>query len=115
SGNRPGPFRWVLRMDSDTRLAAGSMVALGCATAALVVIPYMEVRDIPPAPGLQPYSAAQLRGRQVYIANGCVYCHTQQPRDRKVGPDAERGWGRPSVPGDYVYDNPHLLGSMRTG
>lgn len=102
-------------MDSDIRLAAGAMVALGCATAALVVMPYMEVKDIPPAPGLKPYSAAQLRGREVYIANGCVYCHTQQPRDRRVGPDAARGWGRPSVPGDYVYDKPHLLGSMRTG
>ena len=55
------------------------------------------------------------RGREVYIANGCAYCHTQQPRDRNFGPDAERGWGRASVPADYVYDKPHLLGSMRTG
>ena len=45
----------------------------------------------------------------------CVYCHTQQPRDRNLGPDAQRGWGRASVPGDYYYDKPHLLGSMRTG
>ena len=51
----------------------------------------------------------------MYIANGCVYCHTQQPRDRNLGPDAQRGWGRASVPGDYYYDQPHLLGSMRTG
>ena len=40
---------------------------------------------------------------------------SQQPRDRKVGPDMARGWGRPSVPADYSYDRPHLLGSMRTG
>ena len=33
----------------------------------------------PPLPGLRPYSSAELRGREVYIANGCVYCHTQQP------------------------------------
>lgn len=102
-------------MDSETKLAAGAMVALSLATAALVVMPYLEVKDIPPVPGLQPYTAAQLRGRAVYIANGCVYCHTQQPRDRRVGPDGQRGWGRASVPGDYVYDRPHLLGSMRTG
>ncbi|MES2362775.1 MAG: cbb3-type cytochrome c oxidase subunit II [Pseudomonadota bacterium] len=102
-------------MDNEIKLVSGAMVALAVATAALVVMPYMEVRDIQPPPGLKPYTSAELRGRAVYIANGCVYCHSQQPRDRKFGPDAERGWGRASVPGDYFYDKPHLLGSMRTG
>ena len=102
-------------MENEVKLAAGAMVSLAVATAALVVLPYMEVRDIAPPEGLKPYTSAQLRGREVYIANGCVYCHTQQPRDRNLGPDHERGWGRASVPGDYVYDKPHLLGSMRTG
>jgi cytochrome c oxidase cbb3-type subunit 2 len=102
-------------MDSEVKLVSGAMVALAVATAALVVMPYMEVRDIQPPPGLKPYTSAELRGRAVYIANGCVYCHSQQPRDRGFGPDFERGWGRASVPGDYIYDKPHLLGSMRTG
>ena len=102
-------------MDSEIKLVSGAMVALAVATTALVVLPYMEVRDIKPPPGLKPYTSAELRGRAVYIANGCVYCHSQQPRDRKFGPDFERGWGRASVPGDYTYDRPHLLGSMRTG
>ena len=102
-------------MENEVKLAAGAMVSLAVATAALVVLPYMQVSDIAPPEGLKPYTSAQLRGRDVYIANGCVYCHTQQPRDRNLGPDHERGWGRASVPGDYVYDKPHLLGSMRTG
>lgn len=102
-------------MENELTLTAGAMVALGVATAALVVMPYIEVRDVQPLPGLKPYTSAQLRGREIYIANGCQYCHTQQPRDRSVGPDHARGWGRPSVPADYVYDKPHLLGSMRTG
>ncbi|MDI1239838.1 MAG: cbb3-type cytochrome c oxidase subunit II [Polaromonas sp.] len=102
-------------MDNEIKLVSGAMVALAVATAALVVMPYMEVRDIQPPPGLKPYTSAELRGRAVYIANGCVYCHSQQPRDRKFGPDFERGWGRASVPADYIYDKPHLLGSMRTG
>ena len=102
-------------MENEVKLAAGAMVALGVATAALVVLPYIQVRDIQPPEGLKPYTSAQLRGRNVYVANGCVYCHTQQPRDRNLGPDHLRGWGRASVPGDYVYDRPHLLGSMRTG
>lgn len=102
-------------MENEVKLAAGAMVSLAVATAALVVMPYMQVRDITPPEGLKPYTSAQQRGRDVYIASGCVYCHTQQPRDRNLGPDHERGWGRASVPGDYVYDKPHLLGSMRTG
>jgi cytochrome c oxidase cbb3-type subunit II len=102
-------------MENEIKLASGAMVALGVATAALVVMPYIEVRDVKPPADLKPYTSAQLRGREVYIANGCVYCHTQQPRDRNMGPDAQRGWGRASVPGDYYYDQPHLLGSMRTG
>lgn len=102
-------------MENEVKLAAGAMVTLGLATAALVVLPYIQVRDVQAPEGLRPYSSAALRGRAVYIANGCVYCHTQQPRDRGFAPDFERGWGRASVPGDYVYDRPHLLGSMRTG
>jgi cytochrome c oxidase cbb3-type subunit 2 len=102
-------------MDSEVKLAAGAVAALGIATAALVVLPYIQVRDIKPLPGLKPYTSAQQRGRDVYVAEGCVYCHSQQPRDRNLGPDLARGWGRTSVPADYVYDKPHLLGSMRTG
>ncbi len=102
-------------MESEVKLAAGAMVTLALATAALVVMPYIQVRDIPKPPALKPYTDAQLRGRDVYVSNGCVYCHSQQPRTREFGPDFERGWGRASVPGDYFFDKPHLLGSMRTG
>lgn len=102
-------------MENEFKLAAGALVSLAVATTALVVLPYLQVRDIAPPVGLKPYTSAELRGRQVYISNGCVYCHSQQPRDRNLGPDTERGWGRVSVPGDYFYDKPHLLGSMRTG
>ena len=83
--------------------------------AALVVLPYVQVHKAAPTPGLKPYDDAQLRGREVYIANGCVYCHTQQPRPKGFAPDFDRGWGRATVAGDYAYDAPHLLGTMRTG
>lgn len=102
-------------MENEVKLAAGAVVSLGIATAALVVLPYVQVRDIAAPAGLAPYTEQQARGRELYVANGCVYCHSQQPRDRNFGPDLERGWGRVSVPADYVYDRPHLLGTMRTG
>lgn len=102
-------------MDSEFKLVSGVMVALALATSALVVVPYMQTREVKPLPGLKPYSSAELRGRQVYISNGCVYCHSQQPRAKAFAPDHARGWGRASVAADYAFDAPHLLGTMRTG
>jgi len=86
------------------------------ATLMLVVMPTIQLRtgEDPPE-ALEPYTESQLAGRQHYISLGCVYCHSQQPRDPSQAPDMARGWGRPSVPSDYSYDNPHLLGTMRTG
>ncbi|MBC7940285.1 MAG: cbb3-type cytochrome c oxidase subunit II, partial [Chitinophagaceae bacterium] len=99
----------------ELRLVVGAMVILSGATALLVVVPYLLLKEEPPPPGLKPYTAQQLAGRQSYIANGCVYCHSQQPRDIQQAPDALRGWGRAPVAADYAYDTPHLLGTMRTG
>jgi cytochrome c oxidase cbb3-type subunit 2 len=73
------------------------------------------LEDVKAVAALKPYTDQQLVGRQSYIANGCVYCHSQQPRSASGGPDGLRGWGRPSVAADYAYDAPHLLGTMRTG
>ena len=98
----------------EMRLVVGAMLILSLATALLVVLPYMLLKDTRPPPGLKPYTAQQLIGRQSYIANGCIYCHSQQPRDIAQAPDASRGWGRASVAADYAYDTPHLLGTMRT-
>jgi cytochrome c oxidase cbb3-type subunit 2 len=102
-------------MNNEIKLISGAMVMLALSTSALVVLPYLQVHDAPPSPGLKPYTSAELRGREVYIANGCVYCHSQQPRAKGLGPDFSRGWGRATVAGDYAYDQPHLLGTMRTG
>lgn len=102
-------------MKSEYKLLNGAMVTLALATATLVILPYMQLSDVQPPPGLKPYTDQQLRGREVYIAMGCVYCHSQQPRSQSQAPDFQRGWGRASVAGDYYYDHPHLLGTMRTG
>jgi cytochrome c oxidase cbb3-type subunit 2 len=55
-------------------------------------------------------------GRKVYQSMGCVYCHSQQVRPEGFGADIDRGWGtRRTVSRDYLFDSPHLLGTMRTG
>ncbi|MDV2856704.1 MULTISPECIES: cbb3-type cytochrome c oxidase subunit II [Oceanimonas] len=97
-------------------IMVGAALILMLATLTLVVMPYLQMNAEQVPDELRPYTEQELLGRQVYIANGCVYCHSQQPRDPSFAPgDRDRGWGRPSVPGDYLYDQPHLLGTMRTG
>jgi cytochrome c oxidase cbb3-type subunit 2 len=97
-------------------LALGAFAIMASAICLLVLVPQaMLVRVQAPA-ALKPYTERQLRGREVYIRNGCVYCHSQQVRDPAFTTDVDRGWGaRATVPADYVYDRPHLLGTMRTG
>lgn len=97
-------------------IMVGSALILLLATLTLVVMPYLQMSAEAVPAGLKPYTEQELHGRQVYIANGCLYCHSQQPRDPSYAKgDRDRGWGRPSVPGDYAFDQPHLLGTMRTG
>jgi len=102
-------------MRSEKPLIVGAISMVAVAGFLLVVVPFIQLKDVGPPKGLHPYTTAQQRGRDEYIRQGCLYCHSQQPRDRSQAPDGARGWGRPSVAGDYYYDRPHLLGTMRTG
>lgn len=97
-------------------LLLGALATLIFALVILIILPGALLADLEAPAELKPYTAEELLGRQVYIRNGCVYCHTQQVRDPTFTTDVARGWGsRPSVPADYVFDKPHLLGTMRTG
>ncbi|GAC1483344.1 MAG: cbb3-type cytochrome c oxidase subunit II [Gemmatimonadaceae bacterium] len=94
----------------------GAFATVAFASIVLVVIPETMLTHVTAPAELRPYSAVEARGREVYIANGCVYCHSQQVRDPAFTTDVDRGWGnRATVPADYVYDRPHLLGTSRTG
>ena len=65
-----------------------------------------------PVEGLEPLSALELEGRDIYIREGCHVCHTQQIRPFRA--ETER-YGHYSVAGEFVYDRPFLWGSKRTG
>lgn len=65
-----------------------------------------------PVDGLKPYTALQLEGRDIYIREGCVGCHSQMVRPFRA--ETER-YGHYSVAGEFVYDRPFLWGSKRTG
>jgi len=62
--------------------------------------------------GLKPYTALELEGRDIYIREGCVGCHSQMIRPFRA--ETER-YGHYSVAGEFVYDRPFLWGSKRTG
>ncbi len=65
-----------------------------------------------PVAGLEPYTPLQLSGRDIYIREGCVGCHSQMVRPFRA--ETER-YGHYSVAGEFIYDRPFLWGSKRTG
>jgi len=68
--------------------------------------------NIPTIASVKPYSPLELQGRDLYIREGCVNCHTQTVRPFRS--ETER-YGEYSKAGEYVYDHPFLWGSKRTG
>ena len=100
--------------------------------AGLILIPNYQIGHLDPQmdeEGNDPYPAPKSgmadRGRRIYAANGCVYCHSQQLRADYAAPDLERTrdldprkpkWGeRRSAPRDYLFERPVTLGKMRLG
>jgi cytochrome c oxidase cbb3-type subunit 2 len=97
-------------------LALGAFAIMASAICLLVLVPSAMLGKVVAPAGLEPYTERQALGRAIYVREGCLYCHSQQVRDPAYTTDVDRGWGnRPTVPADYVYDRPHLLGTMRTG
>jgi cytochrome c oxidase cbb3-type subunit II len=71
-----------------------------------------------PTGKLRPYTGIELKGRAIYVREGCWYCHTQQTRTLLA--DTKRsGWkgvASPiSTPDEFVFDSPHMFGTKRTG
>ena len=65
-----------------------------------------------PIKGLQPYTALQLAGRDIYLREGCYNCHSQMIRPFYA---ETLRYGHYSVAGEFVYDHPFQWGSKRTG
>lgn len=61
---------------------------------------------------VEPYPALVTRGRELYIREGCWYCHSQYLRPVT---GEERRWGPVSEFGEYVFEKPHLFGTRRIG
>ncbi len=92
----------------------GVLIALVISVGGLVeIVPlYFSSQITTPAPGVKPYTALQLEGRDIYIREGCYNCHSQMVRPLRA--ETER-YGHYSVAGESVYDHPFQFGSKRTG
>ena len=92
----------------------GVLVALVVSVGGLVqIIPLMfQAQVVEPLPGVVPYPALELAGRDVYVREGCYNCHSQMVRTLRF--ETER-YGHYSLAGESVYDRPFQWGSKRTG
>jgi len=90
------------------------LILLTVAIGGLVeIVPlFFQKSTTEPVKGLEPYTALQLEGRDVYVREGCYNCHSQMIRPFRA--ETER-YGHYSVAGEFVYDRPFQWGSKRTG
>lgn len=107
--------------NNHKRLFLTSLALFVALTILMAVIPALYNQDNnAPLPGAEQLSEQAIKGKAIYIANGCVACHTQQVRDV----DMDKVWGaRPSIASDYAIDHrtdfwrntATLMGTERTG
>jgi len=77
------------------------------------IVPTLLIKsNIPTITSVKPYTPLELEGRDLYIREGCVSCHSQMIRPFRS--EVAR-FGDYSKAGEYVYDHPFLWGSKRTG
>jgi cbb3-type cytochrome oxidase cytochrome c subunit len=120
-------------MKGFTPLVLGLLATLAFSWLGLAYIPDLQIGHLEPQSDEEgtdiypmPRSGMAERGKRVYVANGCFYCHSQQIRadyaasdvdlQRWAAPSPRPKWGdRRSAPRDYVFDRPALIGKVRLG
>ena len=88
------------------------LVAISWGALAEIIPLFFLKETTEPVEGLEPLSAVELEGRDIYIREGCHVCHTQMIRPFRA--ETER-YGHYSLAGESVYEHPFLWGSKRTG
>lgn len=102
--------RWLEKRPVQFTLLATVAILIG---GLVEFIPtYLVKSNIPTIESVKPYTPLELQGRDIYIREGCVSCHSQLVRPFRS--ETER-YGEYSKAGEYVYDHPFLWGSKRTG
>src|SRR4051795_13553281 len=110
-------------MKGFTPLVLGILATLAFSWLGLAYIPDLQIGHLDPQSDEEgtdiypmPKSGMAERGRRIYVANGCFYCHSEQVRADYAAADVDRKWGdRRSAPRDYIFDRPALIGKVRLG
>jgi cytochrome c oxidase cbb3-type subunit I/II len=101
---------WIERRPIQLTLLATVAILIG---GIIQIVPTIMVKsNIPTISAVKPYTPLELQGRDLYIREGCVGCHSQMIRPFRS--EVAR-YGDYSKAGEYVYDHPFLWGSKRTG
>lgn len=101
---------WLERRPIQLTIGATIAILIG---GIIQIVPTIMVKsNIPTIASVKPYTPLELEGRDIYIREGCVGCHSQMIRPFRS--EVER-YGEYSKAGEFVYDHPFLWGSKRTG
>ena len=108
--SKEGYHTWLERRPVKLTIFATIAILIG---GMVQIIPSLMVDEyVPVISTVKPYTPLELEGRDIYIREGCVSCHSQMIRPFRS--EVER-YGEYSKSGEYVYDHPFLWGSKRTG
>ena len=101
---------WLERRPIQLTIGATIAILIG---GIIQIVPTIMVKsNIPTITSVKPYTPLELEGRDLYIREGCVGCHSQMIRPFR---DEVERYGEFSKAGEFVYDHPFLWGSKRTG
>jgi cytochrome c oxidase cbb3-type subunit I/II len=110
--NHSGDF-WHRRLERrPVQMTFWATVAILIGSAVELIPTWLVKSNVPTIASVMPYTPLELQGRDLYIREGCVGCHSQMIRPFRS--ETER-YGEYSKAGEYVYDHPFLWGSKRTG
>ena len=102
--------KWIERKPIQMLIVSAVLVLIG---GLVEIIPMMMIdNNVPKIASVKPYTPLELEGRDLYIREGCVGCHSQMVRPFRS--ETER-YGEYSKSGEFIYDRPFLWGSKRTG
>ncbi|MDB6027905.1 MAG: cytochrome oxidase Cbb3, partial [Verrucomicrobiales bacterium] len=111
TGNEdPWKHRWLEA--KPMTLTALALVAVLIGGLVEIIPMYLIKENVPTISSVKPYTPLEVMGRDIYIREGCVGCHSQMIRPFRS--ETER-YGEYSKAGEFVYDHPFLWGSKRTG
>lgn len=102
--------RWIERKPMQMLFWSAVVILIG---GIVEIFPMMLIdENVPKIASVKPYTPLELEGRDIYIREGCVGCHSQMIRPFRS--ETER-YGEYSKSGEFIYDRPFLWGSKRTG